>query len=544
MMRVFTKVTGIVAGFMLLSVGIWAAVKYEVVGSLLSTSDYMAHRYCYMLQPGLIWTNAISDTLIWLSYVAIAVGLVVLLRKTRTLLAFRWLFVAFGLFIVACGFTHFFEVVTLWTPVYWLSTSVKVLTAAASVATAIAFAPLVPRAAEAIRLYREAYSKSEEQRVETLSKLLDTQERMKLAVESAGIGTWERNLITKEVQWDERCRIVFGMRDNRQPRYEDFISRVHPDDRVRVEALFGTALAEHRGYGGTYRVVTDDGEIRIVIARGKPFYGGDGQPVRLIGTIIDVTRERQAEEALLKAEKLAVAGRMAASIAHEINNPLDAAMGLVYLARKEDGIPQHVKDRLETVEHELNRAATITQSTLTFYRESPNPVSVNLIELVESVLVLQQPTIRKAGVEVEKDLSYSLPIHAFPGELRQVLTNLVSNAVEAMQERNGKLVVRVHPAPDWRSGRDGYRIVVADNGPGIPAETRKKLFEPFYTTKGEKGTGLGLWITGQLVQKHGGFIKFRSCHSTTAGQKIGTVFSVWLPLTHEFTNPVATPTVA
>ncbi len=275
-----------------------------------------------------------------------------------------------------------------------------------------------------------------------------------------------------------------------------------------------------------------------MIARGKPFYDEDHQPVRFIGTVMDVTRERQAEEALVKSEKLAVAGRMAASIAHEINNPLDAAIGLVYLARHDKDVPQPVKERLENVEHELNRAAQITQSTLTFYRESPNLLRTNPVELVESVLKFQQGTLRQAGIDLQIRMVYSQPIYAFPGELRQVVTNLVSNAVEAMQ-RNGKLFVRVHPARDWRDGRSGYRIVVADTGHGIPPETRQKLFAAFYTTKGDKGTGLGLWITNQLVQKHGGFIRFRSRHQCPC-KNGGTVFTVFLPLIHNFTS-VDTP---
>ncbi len=535
-MTVFTKVTGAVTGFVLLSVAIWAGAKYDVVGSLFSTR-FMGHRYCYLLQPGLVWTNAISDSLIWLSYIAISVGLAVLLRKTRTLLSFRWAFVAFGLFIVACGFTHFFEVLTIWVPFYWLSTSVKVLTAAASVLTAIAFAPLVPRAAEAIRMFHEAHQKSEQQRVETLSKLLDTEERMKLAVESSGLGTWELNTRTNELLWDDRCRVVFGVSDHQELRYDDFINRVHPEDRAHVDALVSDALADNREYRAGFRIVTDDGETRNVIARGKPFYGGDRQPVRFIGTVMDVTKERQAEEALVKTEKLAIAGRMAASIAHEINNPLDAVSGLLYLCRADDGVPERVKENLKLAEHELQRAAQITCSTLTFYRESPNPVPTNVVELIESVLKFQQPSIRKAGVEVQTDLVYSQPIYAFPGELRQIFTNLISNAIEALQ-RNGGLFVRVHPARDWASNRDGYRIVIADNGPGIPPDARKKLFEAFYTSKGEKGTGLGLWITSQLVQKHGGSIKLRSCHPATP-KRSGTLFSVWLPLRHEFRDGIS-----
>jgi signal transduction histidine kinase len=251
---------------------------------------------------------------------------------------------------------------------------------------------------------------------------------------------------------------------------------------------------------------------------------------------MDITRERQAQEALLKAEQLAVAGRMSASIAHEINNPLDAASGLLYLCQTEDGVPERIKENLKRVEHELHRAAQITRSTLTFYRESPNPVSTSVVELIESVLEFQQPSIRKAGVAVQTDLVNSKPMYAFPGELRQIFTNLISNAIEAMQ-RNGRLVVRVHPAHNWNSNRDGYRIVIADNGSGILPDARKKLFEAFYTSKGEKGTGLGLWITSQLVNKHGGSIRFRSCHASTHARS-GTLFSVWLPLRHEFRDDI------
>jgi signal transduction histidine kinase len=167
-------------------------------------------------------------------------------------------------------------------------------------------------------------------------------------------------------------------------------------------------------------------------------------------------------------------------------------------------------------------------------------VRINPIELVKSVLAFQQGDIRKAGVGVETDLVYSQPIYAFPGELRQIVTNLVANAIEATPPE-GKVMVRVHPAKCFRSRQEGYRIVVADNGPGIPLQHRKKLFEAFYTTKGDRGTGLGLWITSQLVQKHGGVIRLRSrCVPDQSG---GTVFAVWLPLSHAFPssgyNPIA-----
>jgi signal transduction histidine kinase len=214
----------------------------------------------------------------------------------------------------------------------------------------------------------------------------------------------------------------------------------------------------------------------------------------------------------------------------------------VYIARSDKDVPERVKEQLDLAEQELKRAGQITHSTLTYYRESPTPVQTDPTELVEGVLTLQQGALRKARVQLEKDLVRSQDIQAFPGELRQIFTNLISNAVEAMQP-NGRLIVRVHPACDWKTGRDGYRILVADTGPGIPAEARKKLFTAFYTTKGEQGTGLGLWITRQLVQKHGGFLKFRS-RSRMPHHEGGTVFSVWLPLKHEFATSVNSHTAA
>jgi PAS domain S-box-containing protein len=537
-MTVEQKVTRAVTGLFLISVGIWAAVRFGLIGSLFS-GNYMAHRFCYLLQPGLIWTNAISDGLIWLSYLAIAGGLAVLLHKTERILAFRWVFVAFGLFIVACGFTHFFEMVTVWSPLYWLSTTVKILTAIASIATAIGFVPFVPRVANAIRLLNEAYSHSEQQRVKALSRLLDTEERMKLAMEASHFATWERNLKTKELYWDEPCRAVFGVSGTRKLQYDDFLNHIHPDDRARTQALIETSLREHNEYNTTFRIVRDDGSIRTVISRGKVFQDENAQPVRLVGILIDITHERQSQEALIKAEKLAVAGRMAASIAHEINNPLAAASALLYTCRTDETVPEQIRERLQLVENELNRAAQITRSTLTFYRESPEPVPTNPVELVESVLQFYQTRLRKSGIEVQTQFHYSQPIQAFPGELRQVFINLIANAIDAMPTE-GKLVIRVHPARHWRTGSEGYRIIFADNGSGILPENRQRLFQPFFTTKGESGTGLGLWISSQLVRKHGGELSFRS-ECGRPGHRSGTVFSVWLPLTHD-SHSVATPT--
>jgi PAS domain S-box-containing protein len=532
-MTAFSKVAVGVVGSMLLAVCIWAAIKFELVGSLFST-NFLPHQYCYLQQPALVWTNAVADGVIWLAYVAIAIGLAMLLKRTESLLRFRWVFIAFGLFIVACGFTHFMEAVTVWKPLYWLASSVKVVTALASLLTAIAFVPLVPEAAGAVRLFNEAYSKSEEQRLNTLSKLLDTEEQMKLAFENTGVATWERSLVSKELHWDEHCRAVFGVPLDRKLYYDDFLKHIHPDDRASTQEFIESSIRERNEYTATFRIIRDDGEVRTVISRGKAFSNSDGKPIRLVGVLMDITKERQAQEALAKAEKFAVAGRMAASIAHEINNPLDAASGRLYLCRIDNRLPEDVKEELAAVEQELQRAGKITRSTLSFYRESPVPKETNLAELVDSVLEFQQARVRKSGIAVQKKFNSSETVVAYSGELRQIFTNLIGNALDAMGT-NGVLKLRVHAATDWRTSRKGYRVTIGDTGPGIPTEARRKLFNAFYSTKGEKETGLGLWITEQLVRKHEGNIRVKSRHAGNVGmtKRTGTVFSVWLPLRPE-----------
>ena len=160
--------------------------------------------------------------------------------------------------------------------------------ARSGIAPAAVFVPVVPRVAEAIRLFNEAYSKTEEKRVHTLSKLLHTEERMRLAVESAGFATWERSSVTKELYWDERCRVIFGVSDDRKFYYADFLERIHPEERATVQALEST-LAESHEYNATFRIMREDGEIRNVISRGRAFCNADSRSTRLVGILIDVT---------------------------------------------------------------------------------------------------------------------------------------------------------------------------------------------------------------------------------------------------------------
>jgi two-component system NtrC family sensor kinase len=244
---------------------------------------------------------------------------------------------------------------------------------------------------------------------------------------------------------------------------------------------------------------------------------------RLQGEII---ARKKAEEALIVSEKLASTGRMAAVLAHEINNPIGAVMDILYLAQTTEGLPDSVAGYLEIADGELKRIAHITRQTLGFYRESVEPTTFPIVLLLDSVLDLLQAKIRSTGADVRRQCNAKLQITAMHGELRQVLSNLLLNGLDAIGV-NGKVVLRASTSTDSKNGSQRVRVSVADNGRGIGADTLRQIFEPFFTTKGELGNGLGLWVSKQIIEKHQGSIRVRSC---TAGPHRGTTFSVVVPL--------------
>lgn len=364
--------------------------------SVLFSQSYLPHRFCYLAQPWLIWTNAPADFSIFLAYCLLFEALFVLAWMVRRQLqAYLWIFLAFGLFILTCGLTHLMDVITIWHPLYPLSTTIKIICALASIPTAIAF----------------------QFRLRPLARELN-----------------------------------------------QYLAEIH-----------------------------------------------------------------SSREALIASERLAAVGRLSASISHEINNPLEAVMNLIYLIRTSPQLAEELRPSADLAEQELKRVASIANHTLTYYRESAQPVAVNLREVVEAVVTLERARLAAANVTAKTRLLARQPvIVAHPGEMRQILINLVENSIAALPP-GGSLQVSVRPSFRWATGQPGYQIAVADNGAGILAENQRKLFTPFFSTKGSSGTGLGLWIVRQIVQKHGGKLRIRS----KPGR--GTVVALWLP---EDGNPV------
>ena len=257
---------------------------------------------------------------------------------------------------------------------------------------------------------------------------------------------------------------------------------------------------------------------------------------KLIGVVLvfrDATHERESQELLRKSEKLAAAARFAATVAHEINNPLEAVCNLIYLAKNRPDVPEAVSDHLVAAEQELERVSHITRQTLGFYREAKASDQIDVPELLDSVLKLYANKFKSKNIRVDVQLENCPPINGWPGELKQLMANLISNAADAI-ESDGTVLVRVLCVEN-DSGKS-VKFAVEDDGHGIDAKHLDRIFEPFFTTKKDVGTGLGLWVSKKIAERHGGSIQVQS-PSNSNGR--GTTFTVLLPCTAELQSRAA-----
>ena len=272
-------------------------------------------------------------------------------------------------------------------------------------------------------------------------------------------------------------------------------------------------------------LVTDPSEYRYWRVSYFPVYGPDGKIQGITAASQEITQQKKAEQALIQTEKLAAVGRLAASIAHEVNNPLEAVTNLLYLARASESV-EEIRGMLRTADTELRRASAITAQTLRFYRQSSSPQAIDCGALVHEILNVYLGRLRNSGARLVTRLRAQQPVRCFDGEIRQVLANLITNAVDAMNGQHGRLTIRTREATHWPTGEQGIVFTIADTGGGIAKESLRRVFEPFYTTKGTIGNGLGLWVCREIVGRHRGVIRLRSSRSP---EHHGTVFTVFLP---------------
>ncbi len=312
------------------------------------------------------------------------------------------------------------------------------------------------------------------------------------------------------------------------------ISVLVPPDRLEE---FGNNMArlnreERVGSYQTERLDKNGTRLTVLLSV-SPLRNEEGKLVGASAIARDVGAQKRTEEALRRNERLATAGRLTAAIAHEIKNPLEALTNLVYLARRDaNGRDEY----LRLAEQEIGRLDSIAQQALGFVREGASPEPLDTGKILEEVVQLYLRKLQAKHIALDKRCGEQLEILGYPGELRQLFSNLILNAMESMKT-GGRLRLRVARAHEWSgTGRPGVRVTIADTGSGIKVTDMPHIFEPFYTTKKDGGTGLGLWLAYGIVQKHAGWMRVMS--RTTSGNS-GTVFAVFLPESPAMANSQA-----
>ena len=273
-------------------------------------------------------------------------------------------------------------------------------------------------------------------------------------------------------------------------------------------------------------LVGSPGEHRHWTVNYSPIYAADGSVRAISAASLEVTQQKKAEKALIDSEKLAAVGRLASSISHEINNPLESIMNLLYLVESHGQLPDEVRTYVDLMQSELARVSQIATQTLRFHRQNASPTLCSAMQLVDPVLNLYKGRLVNSGIVVDAKFESRTPVLCLENEIRQVLNNLIANAIDAMRS-GGRLTIRAREALGPVTGANGVAITVADNGHGMSRTTQARIFEPFFTTKDINGTGLGLWISAEIVQRHHGRLEVES---SEAAKSHGTTFRLFLPV--------------
>jgi PAS domain S-box-containing protein len=323
----------------------------------------------------------------------------------------------------------------------------------------------------------------------------------------------------RSTRWYSGSYQIFGRPFEELEKLPSLSPLLHPDDQPRLLELAGAMRAQHDPLVFEHRVPWPNGELHYLEMRATRV-AGDGCVWR--GVTVDITERKLAELALLRQEKLAAMGRLASTVAHEINNPLEAVTNLLYLALGETRMSDETRTYLNTAERELARLGDITRLTLGFVRNSSVRRAIRMETVVDEVLSIFRHRYEQKGIEVERRSDPDVFIEIAPHELRQILTNLISNAADAVNGMAPRISIRIFAAPP------NAVFLLEDNGTGIAAEVLPRIFDPFFTTKADVGTGIGLWVTRQLVESNGGTIAVESGELENG---MATRFRIELPIT-------------
>lgn len=336
---------------------------------------------------------------------------------------------------------------------------------------------------------------------------------------------WTANAAGQMLFYNRRWFDYTGMgpTDN----FNDWGAFLDPEDVPRAFAAWNHSVETGEPYRLELRIRRHDGEYRWFLVQAVPIRDETGRTQQWFGTSTDIHERKLAESALVQAEKLAVTGRMAATIAHEINNPLASITNAAHLLGVLGPATEEQRELLAVLSEEVARVSHIVKSTLGLSRQTTSSGPASIPDLIDSALALFQRRFDSRHVELVKRYEAPDQVEVVSSELRQVFSNLFSNALDVMPN-GGRLLIAVHPSMDWlQPWRRGLRVTISDSGPGIPPELRPRIFEAFFSTKADMGTGLGLWVSRSIVEKHGGSIRVRSA---TGGRCRGTTFSIFLPV--------------
>jgi PAS domain S-box-containing protein len=348
--------------------------------------------------------------------------------------------------------------------------------------------------------------------------------RLAAIVESSDDAIVSKNLNGIVTSWNPAAERMFGY--SAEEMIGQPITKIIPPELQADETRILTTIArgERIEHFETVRVRKDGEQIEVSLTV-SPVRDETGRIVGAAKIGRDITQLKKAERALRTTERLASVGRLAATVAHEINNPLEAVTNLVYLARHA-AVRSDVQGYLAAAEEELVRVSHLTKQTLGFYRDNKGATEVGVGALVASLMPMFSARTRNKNIQLCPEIKDESEVYAIAGEIRQVIANLVSNSIDALGS-GGTVRIRVSAGTEWSGNpRPGVRLTVADTGSGIPSELRSRIFEPFFTTKRDVGTGLGLWVCKSIVENHRGSIRVKS--GTTPGRS-WTVFSVFLP---------------